>query len=88
LPQRVKFDTGSSVPPKVNSDTEWRQIPKSIVTVHIEVREELSHVEWSHLYVLANDAPASFVVQSQGNYSTSSLIMVPEMLVLEVTSRF
>jgi len=59
LPQRVKFDIGSSVPPKVNFGAEWRQIPKSVLTTHIEVLEELSRVEWSCLYELANNAPAS-----------------------------
>jgi hypothetical protein len=50
------------VPPKVNFDAEWRWIPKSVVTSHVEVLEELSHVEWSHLCVLANDAPASILI--------------------------
>jgi hypothetical protein len=59
LLQREKFSTGSSMLPKVNSNTEWRQIPKSVVTAHVEVLEELSHVEWSCLYALANDAPTS-----------------------------
>jgi hypothetical protein len=59
LPQRVKFGTGSSVPPKVNSGAEWRWILKLVVTAHVEVLEELSRVEWSRLYALANDAPAS-----------------------------
>jgi hypothetical protein len=59
LLQRVKFGTGSSVPPKVNFGAEWRRIPKSVVTAHVEVLEELSRVEWSHLCALANDAPAS-----------------------------
>jgi hypothetical protein len=46
--------------PKVNSGVEWREIPKSVVTTHVEVLEELSRVEWSCLYVLANNAPASY----------------------------
>jgi hypothetical protein len=47
------------MPPKVNSGVEWRHIPKSVVTAHVEVLEERSHVEWFRLCVLSNDAPAS-----------------------------
>jgi hypothetical protein len=60
MPQRVNFDTGSSVPPKVNSGAELRWISKSAATANVEVLEELPHVEWSCLCVLANDAPASY----------------------------
>jgi hypothetical protein len=59
VPQRVKFDTSSSVPPKVNSGAELRRISKSAATVNVEFLEELSRVEWSCLCALANDAPAS-----------------------------
>jgi hypothetical protein len=59
VPQRVKFGTGSSVPPKVNSNTELRHISKLDVAANVEVLEELPHAEWSRLYVLANDASTS-----------------------------
>jgi hypothetical protein len=62
MPQRVNFITGSSVPPKVNSDAELRRISKLAATANVEVLEELSHVEWSYLCVLANDAPASLLL--------------------------
>jgi hypothetical protein len=59
VPQRVKFGTSSSVPPKVNFGVELRQISKSAAAANVEVLEELPRVEWSCLCVLANDAPAS-----------------------------
>jgi hypothetical protein len=59
MPQRVKFDTSSSVPPKVNFGTELRLISKSVSVANVEVLEELPRVEWSCLCMLANDAPAS-----------------------------
>jgi hypothetical protein len=48
------------MPPKVNSGTELRRISKSVATANVEVLEELSHVQWSCLYVLANDSLASY----------------------------
>jgi hypothetical protein len=60
VPQRVKFDTSSSVPLKVNSGVELRRISKLVATANVEVLEELSCVEWSYLCVLANDTPASY----------------------------
>jgi hypothetical protein len=59
VPQRVKFGTGSSVPPKVNFGVELRQISKLAATVNVEVLEELSHVEWSYHCMLSSDSPAS-----------------------------
>jgi hypothetical protein len=76
VPQRVKFDTGSSVHPKVNSDAEWRRISKSATTVDVEFLEELTRVEWSCLCALANDAPASAMIswqsRKQSNISLST----------------
>jgi hypothetical protein len=60
VPQRVNFDIGSSVPPKVNSDAQSRWISKLATTANVEVLEELPRDEWSFLYVLANDALASY----------------------------
>jgi hypothetical protein len=60
VPQRVNFSTGSSVPPKVNFGAELRWISKSVATANVEVLEEIPRVEWSYLYALANDAPASY----------------------------
>jgi hypothetical protein len=48
----VKFGTGSTVPQKMNYNTYWRQILKSIISTHVEVLEEISCVEFSHLYAL------------------------------------
>jgi hypothetical protein len=59
VPQRVKFDTSSSVPPKVNFGAELRWISKSAAAANVEVLEELPRAEWSCLCMLANDAPAS-----------------------------
>jgi hypothetical protein len=60
MPQSVNFDIGSSLYPKVNFRAELRHISKSIATANVEVLEELPRAEWSCLYVLANDAPASY----------------------------
>jgi hypothetical protein len=47
----------------VNFGTEWRRILKSVVISHVEFLEEISHVEWSCLCALANDAPASLLLE-------------------------
>jgi hypothetical protein len=60
VPERVKFDTSSSVPPKVNSGAELRGISKLAAADNVEVLEEIPRDEWSCLCVLSNDAPASF----------------------------
>jgi hypothetical protein len=60
MPQREKFGTGSSMPPKVNSNTQLRRISKLVATANIEVLEELSRVESSYVCVLANNAHASY----------------------------
>jgi hypothetical protein len=62
VPQRVNFNTGSNMPPKVNYDIELRHISKLTATSNVEVLEEIPRAEWSCLCTLANDALASLCV--------------------------
>jgi hypothetical protein len=76
VPQRVKFDTSSSVPPKVNFSAELRQISKSVAVANIEFLEEIPHVEWSCLCVLANNAHASTSLVVEHDPSTPHVSLV------------
>jgi hypothetical protein len=48
------------MPLKVNSSAELRWISKSAAAANVEVLEELPWDEWSRLYMLSNDASASY----------------------------